>query len=232
MELKTENLVKCYGKKAAVRNVSLTLSEGIYGLLGENSAGKTTLMGLLCGIQQPTHGKITLNGRTIEALGADYRKMLGYLPQNFGYYPEFKVWDFLLYVAALKGLSRAKAEEKSGEMLKVTGLMSEKAHKIKNLSGGMKRRLGIAQAMLNEPEILILDEPSAGLDLGERRRFGHLIQNFSKGRIILISTHIVSDVEKTADRIIMMKAGRVIYAGENRENLEDFYFDYFRRNEE
>lgn len=189
-------------------------------------------MGLLCGIQQPTHGKITLNGRTIEALGADYRKMLGYLPQNFGYYPEFKVWDFLLYVAALKGLSRAKAEEKSGEMLKVTGLMSEKAHKIKNLSGGMKRRLGIAQAMLNEPEILILDEPSAGLDLGERRRFGHLIQNFSKGRIILISTHIVSDVEKTADRIIMMKAGRVIYAGENRENLEDFYFDYFRRNEE
>lgn len=232
MELKTENLVKCYGKKAAVRNVSLTLSEGIYGLLGENGAGKTTLMGLLCGIQQPTHGKITLNGRTIEALGADYRKMLGYLPQNFGYYPEFKVWDFLLYVAALKGLSRAKAEEKSGEMLKVTGLMSEKAHKIKNLSGGMKRRLGIAQAMLNEPEILILDEPSAGLDLGERRRFGHLIQNFSKGRIILISTHIVSDVEKTADRIIMMKAGRVIYAGENRENLEDFYFDYFRRNEE
>ena len=118
MELKTENLVKCYGKKAAVRNVSLTLSEGIYGLLGENGAGKTTLMGLLCGIQQPTHGKITLNGRTIEALGADYRKMLGYLPQNFGYYPEFKVWDFLLYVAALKGLSRAKAEEKSGEMLK------------------------------------------------------------------------------------------------------------------
>ena len=230
MELKTENLVKCYGKKAAVRNVSLTLSEGIYGLLGENGAGKTTLMGLLCGIQQPTHGKITLNGRTIEALGADYRKMLGYLPQNFGYYPEFKVWDFLLYVAALKGLSRAKAEEKSGEMLKVTGLMSEKAHKIKNLSGGMKRRLGIAQAMLNEPEILILDEP--GLDPGERRRFGHLIQNFSKGRIILISTHIVSDVEKTADRIIMMKAGRVIYAGENRENLEDFYFDYFRRNEE
>ena len=164
MELKTENLVKCYGKKAAVRNVSLTLSEGIYGLLGENGAGKTTLMGLLCGIQQPTHGKITLNGRTIEALGADYRKMLGYLPQNFGYYPEFKVWDFLLYVAALKGLSRAKAEEKSGEMLKVTGLMSEKAHKIKNLSGGMKRRLGIAQAMLNEPEILILDEPSAGTD--------------------------------------------------------------------
>ena len=232
MELKTENLVKCYGKKAAVRNVSLTLSEGIYGLLGENGAGKTTLMGLLCGIQQPTHGKITLNGRTIEALGADYRKMLGYLPQNFGYYPEFKVWDFLLYVAALKGLSRAKAEEKSGEMLKVTGLMSEKAHKIKNLSGGMKRRLGIAQAMLNEPEILILDEPSAGLDPGERLRFGHLIQNFSKGRIILISTHIVSDVEKTADRIIMMKAGRVIYAGENRENLEDFYFDYFRRNEE
>ena len=232
MELKTEILVKCYGKKAAVRNVSLTLSEGIYGLLGENGAGKTTLMGLLCGIQQPTHGKITLNGRTIEALGADYRKMLGYLPQNFGYYPEFKVWDFLLYVAALKGLSRAKAEEKSGEMLKVTGLMSEKAHKIKNLSGGMKRRLGIAQAMLNEPEILILDEPSAGLDPGERRRFGHLIQNFSKGRIILISTHIVSDVEKTADRIIMMKAGRVIYAGENRENLEDFYFDYFRRNEE
>ena len=229
MELKTENLVKCYGKKAAVRNVSLTLSEGIYGLLGENGAGKTTLMGLLCGIQQPTHGKITLNGRTIEALGADYRKMLGYLPQNFGYYPEFKVWDFLLYVAALKGLSRA---DKTGEMLNVTGLMSEKEHKIKNLSGGMIRRLGIAQAMLNEPEILILDEPSAGLDPGERRRFGHLIQNFSKGRIILISTHIVSDVEKTADRIIMMKAGRVIYAGENRENLEDFYFDYFRRNEE
>lgn len=231
MELKIENLVKCYGKKTAVKNLDMVLTEGIYGLLGENGAGKTTLMELLCGIQQPTQGTIRFNGKEIGRMGEDYRKLLGYLPQRFGYYPDFKVEDFMLYMAALKGLSDRKAMEKTEELLEAVGLSGESTHKIKTLSGGMGQRLGIAQAMLNDPGILILDEPTVGLDPGERRRFRHLIRDFSKDRIVLLSTHIVSDIEALAENVIIMRSGRMIYFEKVVSNLEDVYFQCVKEGE-
>ena len=205
MELEIRNLTKQYGKKMAVNHLNLSLTKGVYGLLGANGAGKTTLMRLLCGIQAPTSGRVTLNGRKIEVLGEDYRKHLGYLPQQFPYYPNFSALDYLLYIAALKGLDDKKAKQKSKELLGAVGLTKNSRQKIRTFSGGMKQRLGIAQAMLNDPNILVLDEPTAGLDPKERVRFRNLISAFSKDRIVILSTHIVSDVEFISEKIIMMK---------------------------
>lgn len=213
MELRTVGLTKKFGCKTAVDDLDLTLLNGVYGLLGANGAGKTTLMRLLCNIQKPTSGKILLNGKNIEGMGERYRALLGYLPQHFGYYPEFSALDFLLYVSDLKGLSENRAQKKSKELLEAVGLSKESGHKIKTFSGGMKQRLGIAQAMLNDPHILILDEPTAGLDPKERVRFRNLISAFAKDRIVILSTHIVSDVEFIAEEIVMMKAGRVLHFG-------------------
>lgn len=213
MELKTIGLTKRYGAKTAVKDMNLTLRCGVYGLLGANGAGKTTLMRLLCTLQNPTAGEIQLNGQNIRGLGGDYWKLLGYLPQNFGYYPQFSAWDFLLYVSALKGLDNNAARKKSAEHLEAVGLMKEAHRRIKTFSGGMKQRLGIAQAMLGDPHILVLDEPTAGLDPKERVRFRNLISMFSKDRIVLLSTHIVSDVESVAERIILMKAGQLLQFG-------------------
>lgn len=217
MELKTIGLTKKFGKKTAVNNLHLTLTNGVYGLLGANGAGKTTLMRLLCSLQTPTHGKILLDNKNILALGEDYRSLLGYLPQHFGYYPDFTALDFLLYIAALKGLNEINAYKKSKELLESVGLSAESRHKIKTFSGGMKQRLGIAQAMLNNPRILILDEPTAGLDPKERVRFRNLISAFSKDRIVILSTHIVSDVEFIAEEIIMIKSGTIIHFGKPQE---------------
>lgn len=217
MELKTIRLTKKFGSKTAVNNLNITLSNGIYGLLGANGAGKTTLMRLLCNIQNPTFGKILLNGKSIGGLGEKYRSLLGYLPQHFGYYPDFTGLDFLLYVAALKGLGEKAAGKKSKELLEAVGLSAESKHKVKTFSGGMKQRLGIAQAMLNDPRILILDEPTAGLDPKERVRFRNLISAFSKDRIVILSTHIVSDVEFIAEEIIMMKSGQILHFGKPQE---------------
>ena len=205
MELKTIELTKKFGSKTAVNHLNITLTNGVYGLLGANGAGKTTFMRLLCNIQTPTSGKIVLNGKNIVGLNEKYRDLLGYLPQHFGYYPDFSALDFLLYVSALKGLSEKRAKKKSKELLEAVGLSAESRHKIKTFSGGMKQRLGIAQAMLNDPHILILDEPTAGLDPKERVRFRNLISAFAKNRIVILSTHIVSDVEFIAEEIIMMK---------------------------
>lgn len=213
MELKTIELTKQYGSKTAVDHLNITLSNGVYGLLGANGAGKTTLMRLLCDIQTPTLGEITLNGKNITVLGEKYRNLLGYLPQHFGYYPDFTAGDFLLYVASLKGLNERQAKKKTNELLEAVDLTKEKGLKIKTFSGGMKQRLGIAQAMLNDPQILILDEPTAGLDPKERVRFRNLISAFSKDRIVILSTHIVSDVEFIAEEIIMMKSGQVLHFG-------------------
>lgn len=213
MELKTIQLTKQYGSKIAVDHLNITLSNGIYGLLGANGAGKTTLMRLLCDIQTPTSGKITLDGKSISALGEKYRNLLGYLPQHFGYYPDFTAWDFLMYVAALKGLDEKQAKKKAAELLEAVGLAEERNHKIRTFSGGMKQRLGIAQAMLNNPHILILDEPTAGLDPKERVRFRNLISAFSKDRIVILSTHIVSDIEYIAEDIILMKSGQILDFG-------------------
>ena len=217
MELKTIGLTKKFGSKTAVNDLNITLSNGVYGLLGANGAGKTTFMRLLCNIQNPTSGKVLLNGKNIVGLGEQYRNLLGYLPQNFGYYPDFTALDFLLYVAALKGLNERTARKKSKDLLEAVALSAESNHKIKTFSGGMKQRLGIAQAMLNDPRILILDEPTAGLDPKERVRLRNLISAFSKDRIVILSTHIVSDVEFIAEEIVMMKSGQIVHFGKPQE---------------
>lgn len=217
MELEIRNLTKQYGHKAAVDHLNVSLTKGVYGLLGANGAGKTTLMRLLCGIQEPTSGRITLNGQRIETLGENYWKYLGYLPQQFFYYPSFSAMEYLLYIAALKGLDEKRAREKLKELLKAVGLTKKSRQKIPTFSGGMKQRLGIAQAMLNDPHILVLDEPTAGLDPKERVGFRNLISAFSKDRIVILSTHIVSDVEYIAEKIIMMKDGKILHYGRPRE---------------
>lgn len=217
MELRIENLTKQYGTNVAVNNLSITLGCGVYGLLGANGAGKTTLMRLLCDIQTPTSGSVSYDGENIRTNGDRYRNILGYLPQNFGYYPDFTAWRFMLYMAAVKGLSKGFAKERSLELLDQVGLLKVKDKKIKTFSGGMKQRLGIAQAMLNNPHILILDEPTAGLDPKERVRFRNLISAFSKDRIVILSTHIVSDIEFIAEKIMMMKDGEIIHFGRPHE---------------
>ena len=217
MELKTIELTKKFGSKTAVNALNITLTNGVYGLLGANGAGKTTFMRLLCNIQNPTSGTILLNGKNIAGLGEKYRNLLGYLPQNFGYYPDFSAYDFLLYISALKGLDEKLARKRSKELLEAVDLTKDSRRKIKTFSGGMKQRLGIAQAMLNNPHILILDEPTAGLDPKERVRFRNLISAFSKDRIVILSTHIVSDVEFIAEKILMMKSGQIIHFGNPQE---------------
>lgn len=221
MELKLQHVTKRYGTKTAVDDINITLREGIYGLLGANGAGKTSLMRLICLIQKRSGGEIALDGREIMELKEEYRALLGYLPQNFGYYPEFTAWKFLLYMSALKGLNKHAARRRIEELLDVTGLSEDRNKKIRTFSGGMKRRLGIAQAMLNNPKILILDEPTAGLDPKERVHFRNLISSFSKDKIVLLSTHIVSDIEYIADEILVMKEGRLIRSGEPQRLLGD-----------
>ncbi len=221
MELKTIELTKKFGSKIAVNRLNITLSNGVYGLLGANGAGKTTFMRLLCNIQTPTSGKIVFNGKSIVELGEKYRDLLGYLPQQSGYYPDFTARDFLLYVSALKGLSDSDAKKKSKELLEAVDLSAESRHKIKTFSGGMKQRLGIAQAMLGDPHILILDEPTAGLDPKERVRFRNLISTFAKDRIVILSTHIVSDIEFIAEEIIMMKSGEILHFGKPHEIISE-----------
>ena len=216
-ELRLDRITKQFKNKIAVDNVSLCLSEGVYGFLGANGAGKTTLLRMICGVLKPTAGEIRCNGTKIGKLDGDYRCLLGYLPQDFGYYPDFTARRYLEYLAACKAVPRDLAREKVQEMLRLTGLSCDQRNKIKTFSGGMLRRLGIAQALLNDPEILILDEPTSGLDPKERIRFRNIISSLSKGRIIILSTHIVSDVEFIADEILLMKQGRIIEQGTVKE---------------
>lgn len=210
MKLEIRHVTKRYRDKMAAADVSLTLTAGVWGLLGANGAGKTTLMRMLAGVLRPTEGQILCDGVEIGALGAAYREKLGYLPQEFGFYPEFTVQDYLEYMAALKGLPRAEAARQIDALLERVSLAEVRRKKIVKLSGGMKRRVGIAQALLNDPEILILDEPTAGLDPGERVRFRNLLSEFAQERIVLISTHIVSDVEYIAAENAVMKDGKII----------------------
>lgn len=228
MELVIDRLTKQYQNKIAVDRISLNLGAGVHGLLGANGAGKTTLMRMVCGILKPTGGSVMFDG--IDVADERYRDGLGYLPQDFGYYPNFTGWDFLLYMCALKGIDKKRAEKRARELLEIVGLEGMEKKKIRTYSGGMKQRLGIAQALLNYPRLIIFDEPTAGLDPKERVRFRNLIAKLGKENIVILSTHIVSDVEHIADRILMMKDGQIIFNGNKEDvgkDLEEFYLEQF-----
>lgn len=216
-ELVLDRVTKQFQNKIAVDGFSWRMKEGVYGFLGANGAGKTTLLRMLGGVLRPTSGQILCNGREIQEMGGEYRHMLGYLPQEFGYYPDFTAKRYLEYLAACKAVPRELVKEKVEEYLEMVGLSQEKNKKIRTFSGGMIRRLGIAQALLNEPEILILDEPTSGLDPKERIRFRNIISAMSKNRIVILSTHIVSDIEFIADEILLMKKGRIVEQGTLKE---------------
>lgn len=207
------SLRKKYGNKTAVDGLNVTLTDGVYGLLGANGAGKTTLMRMLCGLLKPSGGEIRFNGQEIGKMGGEYRRVLGYLPQDFGYYPDFSADRYLQYLAELKAIPPRLVDEKIEEVLELTDLKEARKQKLKTYSGGMLRRLGIGQAVLNDPDILILDEPTSGLDPKERIRFRNIISALGKKRIVLLSTHIVQDVEFIADKIYLMKQGRLVKEG-------------------
>ena len=217
MELQMVNVTRKFGVFCAVDNLNLTINSGVYGLLGVNGAGKTTLMRMICTLLPPTSGQILCDGKDIFKMDGEYRNLLGYLPQEFGFYPDFTVKDYLMYIASLKGIRPMVAGKRVKELLDQVGLTKAANKKMKKLSGGMKRRAGIAQAMLNNPKILILDEPTAGLDPTERVRFRNLISELSKERIVILSTHIVSDIEYIANEIWLMKEGQIVQQG----NLDD-----------
>lgn len=217
MELTISDLTKDFGSFRAVDQVTFTMHSGVYGLLGVNGAGKTTLMRMLTTLIHPTGGEIRWDGQDVFRMDSAYRKLLGYLPQDFGYYPDFSIYDYLMYIASIKGIRPAAAKQRALRLLKQVGLSQTGHKKMKTLSGGMKRRVGIAQAMLNDPKILILDEPTAGLDPNERIRFRNLISELSEDRIVLLSTHIVSDIEYIASEILLMKDGRITLSGTAEE---------------
>lgn len=213
MELSLDRLSKQYDSKIAVDSISATLTPGVYGLLGANGAGKTTLMRMLCGILEPTSGEVLFNDHEITAMGATYRNMLGYLPQDFGYYPNYTAMEFMLYMAALKGIPRNIAVKRIKKLLTTVDLNHVASKRIRTFSGGMKQRVGIAQALLNNPKVLILDEPTAGLDPKERVRFRNLLSEYAGDKIVILSTHIVSDIEAIADEVLLMKKGRIVQRG-------------------
>lgn len=214
MKLQMVNVTRKFGDFCAVDDLNLTITNGVYGLLGVNGAGKTTLMRMICTLLPPTSGKILCDGKDIFKMDGEYRNLLGYLPQEFGFYPDFTVKDYLMYIASLKGIRSMIAGKRVKELLEQVGLAKSVNKKMKKLSGGMKHRAGIAQAMLNNPKILILDEPTAGLDPTERVRFRNLISELSEERIVILSTHIVSDVEYIANEIWLMKEGQIVQQGD------------------
>ena len=220
MRLTLENISKLYGDTIALEHINLTLEHGIYGLLGPNGAGKTTLMRVMADLLVPSTGRVLLDGQDISVMGAAFRKKLGYLPQDFGVYPNFTAEQFLLYIARLKGLSKFEAKQQTDKLLRLVGLEDKSRKKLKGFSGGQRQRVGIAQALLGDPEILILDEPTAGLDPEERIRFRGIISNKSKKKTVLLSTHIVSDLEAVANEVILLQKGNVLAVKKPHELLK------------
>ena len=218
MELQVEHLYKSYRRKEALWDICFTLHKGTYGLLGENGAGKSTLMRMMATVDFPTKGEIRYGGKNIFSMDEEYRSLIGYMPQNYNVYPSFTARDFLEYMGVLKGIPKEKLKRRIEEVLEFVNLSDVAGKKVKTFSGGMKRRIGIAQAIIDEPEILILDEPTAGLDPTERIRFSNIISDMGKDKIILLSTHIVSDIEAIASELVVMKKGEVLETG-NVDNL-------------
>ena len=218
MKLSFEHISKFYGDTAALQQIDLTLGSGVYGLLGPNGAGKTTLMRIMTDLLAPSTGRVLLDGQDIAVMGAAFRKKLGYLPQDFGVYPNFTAEQFLLYIARLRGLSKFEAKRQTDDLLHMVGLEDKKQKKLKGFSGGQRQRVGIAQALLGDPEILenadptlfVFDEPTTGLDPEERIRFRGIISDLSQQKLVLLSTHIVSDLEAVANEIILLRTGVVL----------------------
>lgn len=217
MELIINNISKEFKDKLAVDKFNVTLNSGIYGLLGPNGSGKTTLMRIIADVLKPSSGDILVNGESKNKLGDRYRDLIGYVPQNIGFYKNFTAEKFLYYVSALKGIDKEIEKSKVDELLKFVNLEKDRKRKIGKFSGGMRQRLGIAQALLNDPKILILDEPTAGLDPNERIRFKNLISQLSKDKVVILSTHIVSDIEFIANEILVMKEGKLV----EKSSIED-----------
>jgi ABC-type multidrug transport system ATPase subunit len=209
MELVLERLGKRYGEVWALRNVSLRVGPGMLGLVGPNGAGKTTLMRIVATLLEQTEGRATWNGHDTRDEGEAIRRMLGYLPQDFGLYPELSARKFLRYIAAMKGIPAELASRRVDQLIEIVNLEQVADRKLSGYSGGMKQRVGIAQALLNDPELLIVDEPTAGLDPEERVRFRTLLSSLTADRLIVLSTHIITDVEAVATRLVLLKEGRV-----------------------
>lgn len=210
MELEFTNICKSYGSKLALNNVNLTLNEGIYGLIGPNGAGKSTLLSILTGNLQASSGEICFNGRNINSMGKEFRSLLGYMPQQQALYPSFSCEDFLYYMASLRGMTSKRANVRIAKLLRLLELEEVKAKPAKALSGGMKQRLLLAQAMLDEPDILVLDEPTAGLDPRQRIAVRNLIASTALHNIVILSTHVVSDVEYAAKELILIQEGQIL----------------------
>ncbi|MCL1884483.1 MAG: ABC transporter ATP-binding protein [Defluviitaleaceae bacterium] len=229
-----DNVTKKFGNFTALQDVSLEFSNGVYGLLAPNGAGKTTLIKMLTTLIFPTKGQILYDGVEISKLDESYRDILGYLPQDFGYYRNYSPMQFLVYIAALKGIDGKTAKQKSLELLELVALSDVKDKKMRKFSGGMIQRVGIAQAMLNDPKILILDEPTAGLDPKERVRFRNLVATLATNRTVILSTHIVSDIESIADQVIMFKDHKLLCCespdalkGDKFNTLEDVFMHIY-----
>lgn len=225
MQLTIRNLTKQYGSKLALNKLNITLNNGIYALLGPNGAGKTTLINMLVGILQPTSGEILCDGKSILSCERDYLSQIGYLPQSPSFYKQFSAEDFLSYMCLLKDIPKKQIAAKVNELLESVNLSDVRKKKLGTFSGGMRQRIGIAQALINDPSLLILDEPTAGLDPKERMRFRNILSKLSRDRIIILATHIVSDVEYLADWVILLREGNLVSMKKPAELLQGIKTD-------
>jgi ABC-type multidrug transport system ATPase subunit len=221
MKIEIRNLSKTYGELLALDKLNITIEGGMYGLLGPNGAGKTTLMKIMATVLKPTSGTVFYDGYDVTKNPMEIRQIIGYLPQEYGLYGDVTVIDFLYFVGALKGILRTEIKKQADQILEIVNLGDKRFSKIKTLSGGMKQRLGIAQAFLGNPEVIIVDEPTAGLDPEERIRFRNILAELSLGKTVILSTHIISDIEDTCNILSVLNKGKILYQG-NLEGLSEY----------